>query len=104
MRTQCMTSLLWGLHFRGDFVFVGWFHRSIVGAACMALQPPSQSPPEGGGVEPESVFESVDTMLNVCLRPAITSSHVAASFLRPGGLLVLTGSDAALKPTPSMIG
>lgn len=58
----------------------------------------------GGGIEDDSVFDSVDSMLNICLRPAITSAHVAASFLRPGGILVLTGSDAALKPTPGMLG
>jgi hypothetical protein len=50
------------------------------------------------------VFDSVDRMLDVCLRPAVTAAHLASAFLRPGGVLMLTGSDAALKPTPSMIG
>ena len=58
----------------------------------------------GGGVDSEKIFDSVDAMLNVCLRPAITAAHVAASFLRKDGLLVLTGADSAIRPTPTMIG
>ncbi len=57
----------------------------------------------GGKIGNDKVFDAVDSMLNVCLRPAITASHVASKFLRPKGLLVLTGADSALLPTPDMI-
>jgi dihydropteridine reductase len=43
-------------------------------------------------------------MLSVCLRPAITAAHIASQFGGNSSLLVLTGSDAALHPTPGMLG
>ena len=45
----------------------------------------------------------VERMTAVCVQPAVTAAHVACSRLRPGGLLVLVGSAAALAPTPSML-
>lgn len=45
----------------------------------------------------------VERMTAVCVQPAVTAAHVACSRLRPGGLLVLVGSAAALAPTPDML-
>eukprot|EP01089_Gocevia_fonbrunei_P016045 TRINITY_DN4885_c0_g1_i1.p1 TRINITY_DN4885_c0_g1~~TRINITY_DN4885_c0_g1_i1.p1 ORF type:complete len:139 (-),score=39.70 TRINITY_DN4885_c0_g1_i1:37-453(-) len=42
-------------------------------------------------------------MINFNIQSALASSHLAANFLQEGGLLVLTGAQAALNPTPGMI-
>eukprot|EP01113_Clastostelium_recurvatum_P006266 TRINITY_DN1283_c0_g1_i1.p1 TRINITY_DN1283_c0_g1~~TRINITY_DN1283_c0_g1_i1.p1 ORF type:complete len:246 (+),score=62.38 TRINITY_DN1283_c0_g1_i1:49-738(+) len=57
----------------------------------------------GGNIKDETLFEGVDRMLSVNLLPAVTASHIAAHLLAPKGMLVLTGSYAALTPTPGMI-
>eukprot|EP01088_Endostelium_zonatum_P021737 TRINITY_DN8791_c0_g1_i1.p1 TRINITY_DN8791_c0_g1~~TRINITY_DN8791_c0_g1_i1.p1 ORF type:complete len:248 (+),score=41.73 TRINITY_DN8791_c0_g1_i1:23-766(+) len=56
-----------------------------------------------GSVKDDSIFEGVDKMFNFNVQSAIAASHLAANFLQPGGLLVLTGAQAALGPTPSMV-
>lgn len=42
-------------------------------------------------------------MEHVCLHPALVASAAASKLLRPSGLLVITGSAAALGPTPKML-
>ena len=56
-----------------------------------------------GSVKDDSIFAGVDKMFNFNVQSAIAASHLAANFLQPGGLLVLTGAQAALSPTPSMV-
>eukprot|EP01098_Paradermamoeba_levis_P000154 TRINITY_DN10161_c0_g1_i1.p1 TRINITY_DN10161_c0_g1~~TRINITY_DN10161_c0_g1_i1.p1 ORF type:complete len:249 (-),score=80.40 TRINITY_DN10161_c0_g1_i1:56-748(-) len=58
----------------------------------------------GGSVNSDDVFQTVDKMWKFNLQSALASAHVATKFLKPGGLLVLTGAVAALTPTPGMIG
>lgn len=58
----------------------------------------------GGGAGDAGMVAATEQMTAVCLNPALTSAHLAASgALSPRGLLVLTGSAAALKPTPGML-
>lgn len=49
-------------------------------------------------------MSSVENMLSVCLRPAVTAAHVACKHLSPSGVFVVVGSAAAVKPTPDMLG
>jgi len=57
----------------------------------------------GGGIKEADVFKQVDKMWSYNVQSALAASHVASRQLVPGGLLVLTGANAALGPTPSMI-
>ena len=57
----------------------------------------------GGAVDGDALVASTEAMLRVCLHPALLGGAVAAHHLAPGGLLVLTGSAAALGPTPGML-
>jgi len=57
----------------------------------------------GGGVKSHGIFAGVDKMWKFNVQSAVASSHLAANFLRPGGLVVLTGAAAALGPTPGMV-
>mmetsp|Transcript_25357 Transcript_25357/g.73999 ORF Transcript_25357/g.73999 Transcript_25357/m.73999 type:complete len:228 (-) Transcript_25357:505-1188(-) len=58
----------------------------------------------GGGADSKDGLASVDSMLVANLQPAVTAAHLACRLLRPGGTLVLVGADAALQPTPGMVG
>jgi len=58
----------------------------------------------GGNVASDGIFESVDRMWKMNVQSSIAASHIAAKHLKEGGLLVLTGSSAAMGPTPGMIG
>jgi short-subunit dehydrogenase len=58
----------------------------------------------GGGVSSPTVMEAADQMYNACLRPALLTAVVAHKLLRRNGLLVLTGSSAALNPMPNALG
>lgn len=59
----------------------------------------------GGGVD--GLLASADPMLNINLKSAITTAHLAGKFLdsNGSGLVVLTGAAAAAnqQPTPSML-
>ena len=57
----------------------------------------------GGGAGDAAVSDALSSMVDQCLRPALTASHLAATSLAPGGTLVLLGSAAALGPTPGML-
>lgn len=57
----------------------------------------------GGNVKDESIFDGVDKMFEFNVQSSIASAHIAANSLKEGGVVVLTGADAALGPTPSMI-
>jgi hypothetical protein len=56
-----------------------------------------------GSIKNETIFAETERMLAFNLKSAIAASFVAANCLKEGGLLVLTGADSALKPTPTMI-
>lgn len=58
----------------------------------------------GAGDEPDALVAGVEKMSAVCLQPALTAAHIAVKHLRPGGLLALVGSEAALHATPGMLG
>eukprot|EP01087_Luapelamoeba_hula_P001400 TRINITY_DN11120_c0_g1_i1.p1 TRINITY_DN11120_c0_g1~~TRINITY_DN11120_c0_g1_i1.p1 ORF type:complete len:253 (+),score=61.49 TRINITY_DN11120_c0_g1_i1:35-760(+) len=57
----------------------------------------------GGDVKNESIFDGVDQMFSFNVQSSVAAAHIAANFLQESGLLVLTGADAALSPTPTMI-
>jgi len=58
----------------------------------------------GGNAASEEFFKSVDSMWGCNVQSAVTSAHIASKYLQENGLLVFTGSAAALTPTPGMIG
>lgn len=58
----------------------------------------------GGSIGEESFFESLTAMEEMNSHTAALASHIAARHLSTGGLLVLTGAEAALRPAPSMVG
>lgn len=43
-------------------------------------------------------------MLKQSVWSSVIASSIASKYLKPGGILVLTGAKAALGPTPGMIG
>ena len=57
----------------------------------------------GGSAADSAASDTLGTMVDQCLRPAMAAAHVAASTLAPGGALVLLGSSASLAPTPGML-
>jgi dihydropteridine reductase len=56
-----------------------------------------------GSAEDNDVFVAVEHMTAFNLFPAISAAHLAARVIAPGGLFVLTGALAALKPQPGML-
>lgn len=58
----------------------------------------------GAGATPGELVASTENMLSVCLRTAITAAHVACKHLSASGVFVVVGSEAALQPTPGMLG
>eukprot|EP00002_Diphylleia_rotans_P034553 TRINITY_DN7431_c0_g1_i1.p1 TRINITY_DN7431_c0_g1~~TRINITY_DN7431_c0_g1_i1.p1 ORF type:complete len:242 (-),score=59.82 TRINITY_DN7431_c0_g1_i1:240-965(-) len=57
----------------------------------------------GGSISEPVIFQNVEAMHDMNVRSALLASHIAASHLKSQGLLVLTGAEAALRPTPSML-
>jgi len=51
-------------------------------------------------IKDESIFDSVETMVSYNLYSAVSASHLASRFMKEKGLLVLTGAEGALRPTP----
>jgi hypothetical protein len=54
----------------------------------------------GGGFAPGGLKAGVapiETMFDQNVKSAFTAANLSADFLKPGGLLVLTGSDAAMR-------
>mmetsp|Transcript_24899 Transcript_24899/g.41002 ORF Transcript_24899/g.41002 Transcript_24899/m.41002 type:complete len:234 (-) Transcript_24899:95-796(-) len=58
----------------------------------------------GGKISDTSVFKAVEEMHASSVESAVVSAYIATKFLKENGLIVLTGSASALKPTPGMIG
>ncbi|GAM28050.1 hypothetical protein SAMD00019534_112260 [Acytostelium subglobosum LB1] len=58
----------------------------------------------GGSITSEDYFKSVQKMLDMNLSSAIGTAYLSGKLLSPGGLVVFTGANSALVPTPGMIG
>ncbi|TPX45351.1 hypothetical protein SeLEV6574_g03917 [Synchytrium endobioticum] len=58
----------------------------------------------GGNVASEDIFETTQKMYQQSTWTSLITAHLAAKFLKPGGVLVLTGATAASSPTPGMVG
>lgn len=58
----------------------------------------------GGNLRSDELFDSVEKMLSMNYRSAVTAAHVGSKALKEGGLLVLTGASPALGGTGFMIG
>ena len=50
------------------------------------------------------MFDGVEAMHSACVQSSVVAAHLSCSLLASGGLLALTGSAAALAPTPGMVG
>ncbi len=57
----------------------------------------------GGGAADPALPAAVAAMHAACVEPAFASAHAAASHLAEGGTVILTGSAAALGPSPGML-
>lgn len=58
----------------------------------------------GGDASSLDMLDGVESMYSACIASAAASAYLASSLLKPGGMLVLTGSAAALGGTPGMLG
>uniref|UniRef100_A0A2S2PM44 Dihydropteridine reductase n=2 Tax=Schizaphis graminum TaxID=13262 RepID=A0A2S2PM44_SCHGA len=58
----------------------------------------------GGSSSSNDFVKNTDLMLKQSVWSSVLASSIASKFLKPGGILVLTGAKAALGPTPGMIG
>lgn len=60
----------------------------------------------GGSLKGDThdLLASVDKMYAMNLQSALATAHIAAKFLKAGGLVVLTGANAARAGTAGMIG
>ncbi|CAK4622113.1 hypothetical protein LEN26_003759 [Aphanomyces euteiches] len=57
----------------------------------------------GGSIGDSEIASSLAQMYSMNLESAVLAAHVAATSLNPNGLLILTGSAAALTATPGMV-
>ncbi|OQS06945.1 dihydropteridine reductase [Thraustotheca clavata] len=57
----------------------------------------------GGSIADAETLENLATMYSMNMESALLAAHLAATKLNNGGLLVLTGSVAALNGTPDMV-
>ncbi|CAL8093405.1 unnamed protein product [Orchesella dallaii] len=58
----------------------------------------------GGNVVSEEFLKSVDLMWKQSVESSAVAAYLAGRLLKEGGMLVLTGAQAATGPTPAMIG
>ncbi|VVC32108.1 Short-chain dehydrogenase/reductase SDR,NAD(P)-binding domain [Cinara cedri] len=58
----------------------------------------------GGNSNSDDFVKNTDLMLKQSVWSSVLASSIASKFLKPGGIIVLTGAKAALGPTPGMIG
>ncbi|ODM89735.1 Dihydropteridine reductase [Orchesella cincta] len=58
----------------------------------------------GGNVATDDFLKSVDMMWKQSVESSVVAAYLARRFLKEGGLLVMTGAQAAAGPTPTMIG
>lgn len=57
----------------------------------------------GGSANDEYILDNIHLMNRMNIETAILSSHISMKYLDNNGLLLLTGSAAAIKPTPNML-
>ncbi|XP_050524747.1 dihydropteridine reductase [Daktulosphaira vitifoliae] len=58
----------------------------------------------GGNSNSNDFVKNTDLMLKQSVWSSVLASSIASKYLKPGGIVVLTGAKAALNPTPGMIG
>ena len=58
----------------------------------------------GGSAKAKSLYKNCDLMWKQSVWTSTISSHLATKHLKEGGLLTLTGAQAALSGTPGMVG
>ncbi|CAH8527015.1 unnamed protein product [Heterobilharzia americana] len=58
----------------------------------------------GGSLTHPDFLENCDVMWKKCVWSSSIAASLASAYLSTSGLLVLTGADAALRGTPSMLG
>ncbi|KAM6401271.1 dihydropteridine reductase [Pluvialis apricaria] len=58
----------------------------------------------GGSAKAKSLYKNCDLMWKQSVWTSTISSHLATKHLKEGGILTLTGAQAALSGTPGMIG
>ncbi|KAM3939612.1 dihydropteridine reductase [Leptodactylus fuscus] len=58
----------------------------------------------GGSAKAKSFYKNCDLMWKQSVWTSTISSHLATKHLKEGGLLTLSGANAAQSPTPGMIG
>uniref|UniRef100_A0A6A7GBS9 Dihydropteridine reductase n=1 Tax=Hirondellea gigas TaxID=1518452 RepID=A0A6A7GBS9_9CRUS len=56
-----------------------------------------------GSISDAEIFQQCESMWKQNMTSSIAASSLAANYLRESGLLILTGAEAALGPTPDMI-
>eukprot|EP01116_Phalansterium_solitarium_P020316 TRINITY_DN5951_c0_g1_i2.p1 TRINITY_DN5951_c0_g1~~TRINITY_DN5951_c0_g1_i2.p1 ORF type:complete len:232 (-),score=64.05 TRINITY_DN5951_c0_g1_i2:63-758(-) len=57
-----------------------------------------------GSIGDDGIFASLERMFNFNVVSSVSAAHVASKTLRDAGLLVLTGAEGALRPTPYFVG
>lgn len=57
----------------------------------------------GGNSNSVDFVKNTDLLLKQSIWTSVVASSIASKYLKPGGILVLTGAKAALDPTPGMI-
>ena len=60
----------------------------------------------GGDVDSDEFIESLNLLWQLNMQSAATATHIATKFLKPNGMLTLTGAEAAAsmeKGTPGMV-
>lgn len=57
----------------------------------------------GGSIGDDNILDALHDMNRMNLDSAVLSAHLATRHLCTSGLLVLTGAEAALNPTPGML-
>lgn len=60
----------------------------------------------GGSLKADTheLVASVEKMIQMNFQTALASSHIAAKFLKSGGVVMLTGANAARAGTPGIVG
>lgn len=58
----------------------------------------------GGNILSDNFLQSVDQMWKQSVESSSVAACLAGRLLKEGGLLVMAGAQAALNPTPGMIG
>jgi len=58
---------------------------------------------KGGNIKSNDILTTSNVMFHANTLTSVLAGHAASKYLKKGGLLVLTGAQAAVGPTPDMI-